>query len=512
MPEYRGIVNPADVKATPMFDWNAVIQDVQKSVTESEATRQANRDKLAKDTNESLTAMEKITLGGDAAVNEKLTNAAYGYKKFIGEQAALVRAGKLAQKDFNMINQNANDAFNQIDAVGKLSKQAYDSYLSETKAGNLSSASDFMAQTLGLAASLKDREFAPDPKTGRGFIVNKNDPKDVLAINTLTNPRNLLIPKVKMDAIFDAQADKIGKFAKMGRVGAGGIWVIEDQTARKGFEDYEQNVANGINTDPMGQLSVLADYSTTADGKKFIPTLDPNNTDPSKIYMKQMKDGSLVPQFTTEQTKIADATAKRYLRERLDYVQSQVQNAAAPREPRAAAAGKKETPPPTVNDIIYSSSVARGGKLQNQQKFIVKVPVVEQSAGVKRSLKEMVYDPTTRNLRIVVDVADAKNPNKVTQVEFSNFSKKKTVKGKLGGVNTIENIKPNISEINRFATKIFDESTGEFLKNQEEWMDWLDKKAVKQDVPVKAPVKDDVVDGYKFLGGDASNEKNWVKI
>ena len=330
MPEYRGIVNPAEVKATPVFDWGTVIQGVQKSLTDSEAARQANRDKLEKDTNDTLTSISKVTLGKDEALNTKLTEAAYNFKGAVGDYAKLVREGKASQKDFNMFNQNAMDTFNQIDAVGKNAKAAYETYVAENKAGNLSAASDYMAKTLGLAASLKDKNIILDPKSGRGFIAGK-DPNDVIEVNWLNNQRNLLIPKVQLDKELDAQADKIAEFTKVGRVGAGGIWTIDDATARKDFDLFENNVANGLTSNPLSALSVLTDYGDIK-GQRYTPTINAEEAkeDPSKIFVQLNASGNPEPVLTKEQDAAAKETAKRYLRERVAYVQKQVEGTYRP--------------------------------------------------------------------------------------------------------------------------------------------------------------------------------------
>jgi hypothetical protein len=362
MPEYRGIVNPAEVKATPTFDWNTVIGNVQKSLTDSEAARQANRDKLEKDTNDTITAIGKVTLGKDEAMNTKLTEAAYNFKNSVGDYAKLVREGKASQKDFNMFNKNAMDTFSQIDAVGKNAKAAYDSYIAESKAGNLSAASDYMAQTLGLAASLKDKNIIMDPKSGRGFIAGQ-DPNDVIEVNWLNNEKNLLIPKVQLDKELDAQAKEIAAFTRVGRVGAGGIWTIDDATARKDFDLFENNVANGLTSNPLSALSVLTDYGDIK-GQRYTPTINAEEAkkDPSKIFIQLNASGNPEPILTKEQDTAAKETAKRYLRERLKYEQKQVENTYRPPvfAPDRSGGGYKAGEEPTLSAPGYINKRVNG--------------------------------------------------------------------------------------------------------------------------------------------------------
>jgi hypothetical protein len=396
MPEYRGIVNPAEVKATPVFDWNTVIQDVQKSVIDSEANRQASRDKLEKDTNDTLTSISKVTLGKDEAMNKKLTDAAYNFKGAVGDYAKLVREGKASQKDFNMFNQNAMDTFSQINAVGKNAKAAYDSYISESNAGNLSAASDYLAQTLGLAASLKDKDIIMDPKSGRGFIAGKT-PGDVVDVNWLNNERNLLIPKVQLDKELDAQAKEIAAFTKVGRVGAGGIWTIDDATARKDFDLFENNVANGITNDPSKAMSVLTDYGDIG-GKRYSVTINPDEAkaDPSKILVKLNSSGNPDFVLTKEQDVAAKETAKRYLRERLKYVQAQVQDKEATWHgwaPDRSGVGSVGKP---TEKIVFSKPAfimeTKGGKRQSVgQKIGVENVVIKPAPGVTERINSFGF-------------------------------------------------------------------------------------------------------------------------
>ena len=521
MPEYSEIKELGDVPKYEGFNWGSVIGDVRESLLKSEAKRQADRDLQAKETNEALNTASKVTLGKDEDNNKKIMDFVYNIKSAVAESNRLVQQNKKSMKDDKLFRDNVINTFNTINSFGANAKAAFDSYTEQSKLGNLSGVSDTLAGWYGNAASLKNSELIFD-KEGRGFISGfakdgtpSKNPADMVEINWLNNEKNLLVPKVKLDAELDAQADKLAEFTKRFST-TNGIWTVTDLTQNKSYLEFEENITNGLNSDDNKTVSLLVDYAQTKDGKPYSITRDREEAkrDPSKIYVQLAESGNPTYEFTEEQMKSAKDVVKNGIRSRLDYEEKQVQNAFAPREPRAQAAGKKEAPKPTVNDIIYSSSVKNPntGELLNQQKFIVQVPVVENSTKVPRSLKEMVFDPTNNHLRIVVDVPDTKNPNKITQVEFANYTRKKTIKGKLDKPDTVQNISPNISEINRFANIIFDESTGQPLRNQEDLMKWLRKKMVKQNVPTKAPVKNDVVDGYKFLGGDASDQKNWIKI
>jgi len=465
MPEYRGIF-----KKGPEFDWGTVIEGVQKSLIDSEAARQASRDKLEKDTNDSITAMSKITLGKDEDLNVKLTEAAYNSKQALGAYAKSVREGRASQKDFNIFNNNLKGTFDTFDAVGKNAKVAYDTYIAENNAGNLSAASDYMAQKFGLAASLKGKSLTIDPKTGRGFIAGE-DPNDLVEVNWLNNQRNLLIPKVKMDAELDAQADKIKDYVKYGQVGAGGIWVINDPTKRKEFEIYENNVANGITGDKLKAMSVLVDYGgSDKDGKGYSVTINEEEAkkDPRKIFVKLNSSGTPEPVFTPEQEQEARDTAKRYFRQRIVSEVKQVENTYRPPVFAPDRTPDKPAPVvPTTQDIRYTSSTidSNTGKRTSRSGFTMDVPVIDKSTGAAQNLKAIYLDPVTNELQMKIEEKNVIDG--VTTVADITYSSKK--KG---------DIAPDISKISNVASQIYDPVRRRYLSGYKELYDYLKPQAM----------------------------------
>ena len=470
MPEYRGIV-----KKGPEFDWGTVIEGVQKSLIDSEAARQASRDKLEKDTNDSITAMSKITLGRDEDLNVKLTEAAYNSKQALGAYAKSVREGRASQKDFNIFNNNLKGTFDTFDSVGKNAKAAYDTYIAENNAGNLSAASDYMAQKFGLAASLKDKSLTIDPKTGRGFIAGQ-DPNDLVEVNWLNNQRNLLIPKVKMDVELDAQADKIKDYVKYGQVGAGGIWVINDPTKRKEFEIYENNVANGITGDKLKAMSVLVDYGgSDKNGKGYSVTINEEEAkkDPRKIFVKLNSSGTPEPVFTPEQEQEARDTAKRYFRQRVVLEEKQVQNKEATW--RGWAPDRTPEKPaqevPTLQSIKLTSGQTIGGKYTPVSNFTMKIPIIDESTGNKQVLKKWSINANTGELRAtieedrVVDGIKTREPYEISTKIFQSGKDKRD---------------PDISKLTTFAQKIYDVNKGGYIENLEEVVNYLNPMAKRQ--------------------------------
>ena len=407
MPEYRGIV-----KKGPEFDWGTVIEGVQKSLIDSEAARQASRDKLEKDTNDSINAMSSITLGKDESINAKLTEAAYNSKKALGDYAKLVREGKAPQKDFNMFNQNLLNTFNTFDAVGKNAKAAYETYIAENKAGNLSAASDYMAQKLGLAATLKDKKIIID-NNGRGFIQGE-DPNDLVEANWLNNERNLLIPKVKIDSIMDANADKIGKYALIGGVTKSGILSTDDAKERKGYEDYRKAVANGVTSDLMGALSVLVDYGDV-EGVKYTPTINKAEADAdktgTKIYVKLNSTGNPEPVFTPKQLELAGKIIENEIDQRINVITTQVENVYrrpvfAPDRGAGEADVTKKVGPSGVADITKTYKVKgskEGKKYRVGSSIGVENVVIEVAKGVTEQIDKFGVYNTPSGKRYYVD-------------------------------------------------------------------------------------------------------------
>jgi hypothetical protein len=272
------------------------------------------------------------------------------------------------------------------------------------------------------------------------------------------------VPKVKLDVELDAQADKIKDFTKYGSVGAGGIWTINDPTVRSGFNEFENNVANGITSDPLRALSVLVDYGDLK-GKRFTPTINKEEAakDPSKIYVQLNASGNPEPILTPEQDKIAKDTAKRYLRERLTYEQKQVENTYRP--PVFAPKEDKPAPViPTTQDIRYTTSTEVGGKKTSRSGFTMDVPVIDKSTGAAQNLKAIYIDPVTNELQMKIEEKNVVDG--VTTVSDVTYSSKK--KGDTA---------PDISKISNIATQIYDPKRRRYLSGYKELYDYLKPQA-----------------------------------
>lgn len=491
MPEYSERKDLGDVPKYEGFNWGSVVGKVGDILVKSEAKRQADRDLQAKETNEAINTMSKVTLGKDEAVNKKITDAVYTSKSIVSDNDRLVRQGLMSMKDAKIAKDNIINTYNTINAFGETSKAAFDAYTEQSRLGNLSGASDTLAGYYGKAASLKNSEIIFD-KNGRGFISGfakdgtpSKNPADMVEINWLNNEKNLLVPKVKLDEQLDAQADKLAEFTKQ-MTARNGVWTVTDLTQNKSYLEFEENITNGLNSDDNKTISLLVDYAETKDGKPYSITRDRDEAkkDPSKIFVQLAESGNPTYEFTPEQMNAAKDVVKNGIRSRLDYIEKQVQNSFQAREPRPAPPGKPEKRIPTVNDIRKAGDRKQGGVVQPEQTFTFSVPVVESSTGVKRSLNKVIYDPSNKNMRLVVDISDAKDPNKIKQVEYANFTRKKKIAGKLDKPDTIQNIPPDLAELNIFANLIQD-NQGQTLNNYAELGRWLEQKSSKENIPAK---------------------------
>ena len=250
-------------------------------------------------------------------------------------------------------------------------------------------------------------------------------------------------------------------------MGAGGIWTIDDATARKDFDLFENNVANGLTSNPLSALSVLTDYGDIK-GQRYTPTINAEEAkkDPSKIFVQLNASGNPEPVLTKEQDTAAKETAKRYLRERIKYEQKQVENTYRPPVFAPDRTPDKPAPVvPTTQDIRYTTSTEVGGKKTSRSGFTMDVPVIDKSTGAAQNLKAIYIDPVTNELQMKIEEKNVVDG--ITTVADVTYSSKK--KG---------DVAPDISKISNIATQIYDPVRRRYLSGYQELYNYLKPQAM----------------------------------
>jgi len=342
MPEYLGYINPANVKANPTLDWGSVITNVQDTLTSQESQRQANRDKAAKEYSEVNKELNNISLSRGQDINDFLTSSVYRAKDINLETYKLYTSGKINSKQLNVIQSNIKTGFNEFDALGKNISKIQENYADLSEQGKSSFLADYNMNQLGNSLDLKNKIPYVDPSTGLMYVatLDKDGKPD---LSKLDSPKWMLsqgdIP-VKLDVVSEIgkYTKDLGKFEQVLKTPpAGGIWTLEDASKRPGFNDWLENTANAIASNPIRQASILGDYIGG-----YNATSDASSKDANSIVMKKdYTTGINTPVLTPEQEKESKDAIKTAILSQVNSTLKQQENTYRP--PTGGSGDSKST-------------------------------------------------------------------------------------------------------------------------------------------------------------------------
>lgn len=341
MAEYLGYVSPADAKANPTLDWGSVINDVRDTLVKQEQTREATRQKAAKETSDLYNELGKISAGQSQSVNEFMTDASYQAKDLLNNAYKLYTSGKIKGNEYNSIKSNMSNMFSDINASAKGLQDDYNKYVELSQKGDLSLISDYNQQQKGKAFDLSNKKLYIDPTSGKGYLATVKD--GVVDKENLIDPawlktnQSYFTPKIDVPKEVSRYTKDLGKFEQiLSKPPAGGIWTIEDASKRPEFGTWLETAANAVASDPVRMTSILGDYMG-----KYTLTDDVKNTDKNKILMQRnLSTGMNTPVLTAEQEKEAKNAIKDAILLQVNSTLKQQENTYRP--PSGGSGGDKE--------------------------------------------------------------------------------------------------------------------------------------------------------------------------
>ena len=477
MAEYLGYVNPAETKANPTLDWSTVINDVRDTLVEQEASREAKRQQAKQETNDLYNSLNKISSGQNQGLNGFITNASYQSKNLLGEAYKLYTSGKIKGKEYTEIQNNMKASFNDINDVVKTLQSDYEKYMDLSQKGQTSIIDDYNQKQKGEALDLSNKEFYVDPLTGRGYIgkiVNgKIDQSSLQPPAWIKNNGSTFVGKVDISKEIAPFTKDIGKFQEvLKNPPAGGIWTIEDASKRPDFDKWLNDSANAIASNPYKMTTILGqvgDYNLVD---------DPTQASKDNILMQRdSSTGMNKPMLTPEQEKEAKDTIKRAI---LQQVNSTIKQEEATYRPPVGGGGRSTTPKEPKFFAGEPTVDTRGNVLIPMSGVNVK------SGNVNENITNWGKAGNSGKLFIEYTAADAFGlSTKPTRVYEGN------------------------PEFNRRVSYLVNPNTGSRISGIAEAKQYANSVGGSKQNSVQ---KGSVVDGYKFLGGDPANQKNWKKI
>jgi hypothetical protein len=480
MPEYSGYINPAEAKANPTLDWGSVINDVQSTLAKQEQQREANRQNATKEANDLYSQLSKVSTGQSQTENEFITNAAYQAKKNLAEVDKLYRSGKIKANEYANIRGNMSKMFTDINDSVKGLQDDYKKYIELSQSGNLSAIADFNQNQKGKAFDLSNKKLYIDPMSGKGYLATVIDSKGNIDKNNLIDPswlktnQSYYTPKVDVLGEVSKYTKDLGKFEQiLQHPPVGGIWTVDNVAEKPEFNKWLNDVANAVASDPVKMASILADYS----GSHTL-TSDPKNTEADKIVMQRsLSTGLNTPALTAEQEKLAKDAVKNAILVQVDKTMKQQEN-------------------------TYHAPVGRAPSAPKEPKFFAGAPTVDPKGNVVIPMSgvNVKSGNLTEN---VTNWGKVGNSGKLF-IDYIGA-------GEFGLTGKPIRVYEGNPEFNRRAAYLVNPSTGQRISSIQEAKQYANSLGGTQQ-KTSTVQKGAVVDGYKFLGGDPANQKNWKKI
>jgi hypothetical protein len=475
MATYYKYQNPSEIGAAPTLDWGTVISNVNQNLQNQEQQRYENREADKKLTNDILTKANEITASSDPNFGAILQKTADQMKNNTFNRYNLLKQGKISRSDYSIFNQNASSSIAQLDSFSKNWNGIYTAALDLRKKGLTTDLSNALQDVLGGFQNFTDKKLVQgndgflntatiDPNTGKVL----DNSLGILPMQAMTNVKNFTDLRINLQDAANKYAKDIKPFIISERTGK--VLTREDILKRPGYTDFLDNAFNGIAVND----NVIADILTTYGDYKTDLNLKDSDNASKKITAKQ-SNGAFVSDITPEMRK----EAKEIFEKQLLY---QVKSEETPMpvfSPNTGGGGgekgKKQPPVATVYDFKLAGGRTKGEGQTGVYNFTPKIPIVDDSTGLKRSLKNFYFDTKNpENIRAVITIQDKDDPTKTKDVSYSSFKRTEKIPStRPGGKARYIEQNPDLAELNNWASKIYDPSKGRTLEDWTELVPYL---------------------------------------
>ena len=474
MSTYYKYQNPSEIGAAPTLDWGTVISNVNQNLQNQEQQRYENREADKKLTNDILTKANEVSLTSDPNLNALITNAGYDIKKNIFEQQKMLESGQISRSNFTIANQNTAASIAQLNQFTKTYGADYDKYLKDVQEGKTSAYADFMQKWKGGFQNFKDKKLIHNPNDGRMYVAELDDkgkvkegPLGMVPMSTLVEVKNFNDQKIDVLAETNRYAKQFEPFIELVR--RGGVETREQIENYPGFKDLVNNITEAIAKNEKGYASILTDtdgtYSITGEGA----------SSGKNIGLKNNGAGEMVPIIDDAMKTRARDIVKEYIIAQTGVKETGMQRFSPNTGGGGGEKGKKQPPVATVYDFKLAGGRTKGEGQTGVYSFTSQVPIVDDSTGLKRSLKAFYFDTKNpENIRAVITIQDKDDPTKTKDVSFSSFKRTEKIPStRPGGKPRYIEQSPDLAELNNWASKIYDPSKGRTLEDWKELAPYL---------------------------------------
>jgi hypothetical protein len=469
MSEY-GRQDWSKVSANPIVDWGGLAKGFSEQLATQEQARIAKRKEIDDNTSTALKDLQNYTVGNNANVNSVITSGSDAYTTLLKNQYDQVQKGLADPRQFQLLLKNSQDSFGYLKKVGETWNQRADELQKRSNEGVNSLIEIEKAKLDAGLEQFQNVRIMPN-SDGQMYMYHNNDDGSVnksippTSISSLLNPANTKVDKVDVAKSTAPIAKTVSDYIK--RSGSRSLGEFTNNpVGRKSYDEFADGAANTLTATPIQTASILADGM----GKLLSWTEEDYKKNPGSVYMK-MVNGVMTPQITPEQYKQAKDHIKETLESQIVYEEKQQYQPERPqivKAPEEEGKGKKAPVVVTLNDVVPSNplvkTTAEGKKVTGGYKFILKQPLVDESTGVKQSLRAISIDPTDGSLTMDLETGETTKGAKGTATERVSTKSKVLTKG--GKVKPAE-----IDKINTFVRKIYNPETQQYLQDWNELYD-----------------------------------------
>lgn len=515
MAEYFGFQDPGKVSAAPTLDWATVANTVATTLQKDAEDRQKLRDEDRKITNDNLDTLSKADLGADQTMNQQLTNAIYDNKRLQNEWYKQLTSGKMSRQDYASKTQALKNNWGVLNNVVK-NKAATDKVLMDAIQSNTQDAlTTVMAEKAGTLQNLKNKKLYTDPISGAMVVADVDENGKIIEstmmdINALNNMQVNAAKRVDVPNELKPIADRVAKF-----VTDNGIKSLEDATRTGSYQQMRKSAQDFV----LSSDRRIADVLVNSSGEGYFITTDPNEAKSNPLAILAKGTGGnfeVVLDEKVDADKIKKA--QEVVGKALDNQMPFIEEVTLPTPRSTGGSGSGETP-----EEMPRVLEAKPLRVNNQTKggFVIVQDPGKKSGSITEKVKNVGIDEFGIPF-VSVEVIGTKETMKAgtTESQFSETSTKprsyvyyaskpkRTVSQK-GETRTF-----NVTDYTRFRNRAgfgSDEELKSYIESQLGIS--INSAASNNQKPQNTPPKKgEVVDGYKFLGGDPSNIKNWKKI
>lgn len=516
MAEYYDFKDASQVAANPVLDWSTVANTIATDLDKIKTDRQKLRADDQKITSDNLDVLSKADLGADQTINKQLTDAVYENKKLQGEWYNQLKNGKMTRQEYATRSQALKNNWGILNNVVK-NRAANDKVLMDAIQSNTEDAlTSTIAKKLGTLSNLENKKLYTDPTTGVMVVADYDEngkiiESSMMDINSINNAQVDAAPRVNVVEGVRPIATTAAKL-----ITDNGIKSLEDAMRSPAYPQMRKAAQDSV----LSSNRRIADVLVNSSGMGYFITDDPKEAEKNPLAILVNSTGGkfdVVLDPTRDAKKIEDAN--NVVGKALDLQMPFIEEVTlpTPKAPRAAAAPKedKDPPPTIIKALTLNQSDGKKGAtfvindkvgLKTTPGFIEKV-VGAGVDGAGRSFVKVVRYNSKENVGAEAG-STSYSGSQTTPQEYYYYNEAAPKKQR--DTDKSKRITSPTNYANFLDRAGF--GSDEELRYKLEESQGFKMPTYKKPAKSSAPKAGSVVDGYKFLGGDPSNAKNWKKI